>query len=145
MNRSKYNLNAFTRVSSCIALIALLSIGFSSAPAASNGSRYPSTGIVRSFLLAGTPATARATVTTYMPNYAHYAVAVRHWDKKEITVHVDASAADDKSPAEVADAVAESLAIWNSKVGSTVTLKTTTDTDADIDINLVKPGYASRH
>jgi hypothetical protein len=58
-------------------------------------------------------------------NFAATAIALRHWNKKEITVHVIASPNENKTAEQIASLVAQGLGLWNEKAGKTVHLSLT--------------------
>jgi hypothetical protein len=76
-------------------------------------------------------------------NFAATAIALRHWNKKEITVHVIASPNENKTAEQIASLVAQGLGLWNEKAGKTVHLSLTDDTDADVTVAFVTPGTLS--
>jgi predicted Zn-dependent protease len=72
-------------------------------------------------------------------NFVASAIAIRHWAKPELTVHVTPSENDNKTPEQVVAAVGEGLNLWNGRF-KMVTLKLTDSATADIQIGFVTPG-----
>lgn len=73
-------------------------------------------------------------------NFEASALALRHWDKSEITVHVSASASDNKTPQQVAELSGAGIGLWNARIGKFLAVKLTERTDADVTVDFVTPG-----
>ena len=73
-------------------------------------------------------------------NFVATALAIRHWDKQEVTVHVTASPNDNKTPEQVAALSAQGIKLWNDRIGKIITLKMTDSADADVTVKFVQAG-----
>ena len=73
------------------------------------------------------------------PNYAAHARNLRHWDRRTVTVYVQASPQETRNREATLTQVGRGLTLWNARIGSSVALVLTDEADADIVVSFVAP------
>jgi hypothetical protein len=77
----------------------------------------------------------------FRPNYASFAITLRHWDKPVLNVYVDAVTNEGKTEEQTNSLITQAMALWNDKLGAAVHLQPTTDAEsADITLAFTPAG-----